>query len=790
MDDIPIAAPRRPAARGPTRGRGPERSGPPVSEERGTTDPSRSTLLVSARRTMLGFYAVAATALWLAIAAAGFADAPEHTGLYAAACVLALALAVVHLRLWRAAVPWNGPAALAVAAVDVALLAAVMVAAGPAHPVTLLVLWIPMVAALVVGPRAVLAVAVVAGTASLLVGTYWDNGFTAALCIAWAASIGLVGARGRRVFWRRLGGFDAMRAALAGDRPVDRVRVRVGDELRIAVLEPITRLRERAEAMTGRAGFASLDRELRTILAATRGILYELHAMSGMAGDLEEALERLVARRAPSAEWSVTIAGDVPRALADELGPVVRDALGLIVDRQTTYVSVHVSRKGNGVELETTATPPPEIDAGTWALRWHTLRDRNGVTHASCYDGDDGIRRLRVRLHGVAGPKRLLAAPGAHYRETWEYVLVSRIGHAVVFAGVWVATGMGGPAAYPYVLGLVCLTLVLTSLVFAGPLTPDSAKYFGVLGLDAVQVAAVFLLADAPMQTALLPVFAFLPATLGAWGRPSVVIGAVTVLTTITVLGMHGGWIVDFPVSLVVIGLSLTTAVGVCEAGVRTRLTGRLTLQMQSHHERLSVAVEREDIERRRLAGLLHDDALQLLLVARQDLEEAGEGDGDPDAARRAIAEIDQARTTVIATVRELRADERPLTFEQQLDSALEHAAGRRGGPDVELEVGAAVVGGHDGLIVQAARELYVNAAKHARAETVRIVVRGLDGWVTLDVFDDGIGMDRARVEDAVSRGHIGLAGIRDQVTSVGGTVQLLGAERGSHVRICLPRTG
>jgi two-component system NarL family sensor kinase len=57
----------------------------------------------------------------------------------------------------------------------------------------------------------------------------------------------------------------------------------------------------------------------------------------------------------------------------------------------------------------------------------------------------------------------------------------------------------------------------------------------------------------------------------------------------------------------------------------------------------------------------------------------------------------------------------------------------------------------------------------------------------TLDVQDDGVGMDPAVIARRVSEGHIGLASHRARIETLGGSVAFLPAERGTWVRVWLP---
>ena len=198
-------------------------------------------------------------------------------------------------------------------------------------------------------------------------------------------------------------------------------------------------------------------------------------------------------------------------------------------------------------------------------------------------------------------------------------------------------------------------------------------------------------------------------------------------------------------------------------------------------------ALAAEDTTRRRLAEALHDDALQNLLAARQEL-----GAGD-DASLDLVREgLDQA----VVQLREAVFDLHPHLLDQAgLRAALQavaERAGRRGRftPDVEVDPDAE--GLRDDLVFSVARELLANAARHSGAEHVRVRVRRRDRRspeVELLVADDGVGIAPGALEAAPRRGHIGLASAAERAEAVGGafTVGSGTGGRGTVVRVTVP---
>jgi two-component system NarL family sensor kinase len=201
-----------------------------------------------------------------------------------------------------------------------------------------------------------------------------------------------------------------------------------------------------------------------------------------------------------------------------------------------------------------------------------------------------------------------------------------------------------------------------------------------------------------------------------------------------------------------------------------------------------SHALTAEERERRRLAGLLHDEAVQTLSLARQELTDYRRT-GREDAFERARSAIDETMAQLRGEIFELH----PYVLDHAgLEAALGAMAERsadRSGAEVAVLVDPAAAGVHDELVVVLARELIANAAKHSGAAHVRVAVARDSEQVELQVRDDGCGFDPAtRRAAALADGHIGLASSEERARSAGG--ELVIASRpgaGTVVRVTLP---
>ena len=199
----------------------------------------------------------------------------------------------------------------------------------------------------------------------------------------------------------------------------------------------------------------------------------------------------------------------------------------------------------------------------------------------------------------------------------------------------------------------------------------------------------------------------------------------------------------------------------------------------------LAQVMDADAANRRRIAQTLHDEALQSLLAANQELIEAAPG-------RAGVTRAHEVVSQTIADVREAAAALHPVTLEQGgLDTALAaiaRRAGHQGGFVCAVEVDPAATGAHDELIVGVARELLTNAAKHAEASEVAVKVARRGSDVLLEVADDGRGIEPGRREAALRDGHIGLASAVYRVEAAGGSLILQGGPgAGTRALVRLP---
>ena len=172
--------------------------------------------------------------------------------------------------------------------------------------------------------------------------------------------------------------------------------------------------------------------------------------------------------------------------------------------------------------------------------------------------------------------------------------------------------------------------------------------------------------------------------------------------------------------------------------------------QLDTCRQLVNQVMAAEDQGRRRIAQLIHDDSLQTLLAANQDLIEAAPGRAQVQRAHEVVE-------ATIARLREAMLALHPVTLEQggfdQALGAVARQAARQGGFEIELDVAPDALGREDELLLAVARELLNNAARHAQAHRVKVEIRARGDSLELQVADDGVGMPAAAPGRGARRG-------------------------------------
>ncbi|HWY90611.1 MAG TPA: GAF domain-containing protein [Solirubrobacteraceae bacterium] len=209
--------------------------------------------------------------------------------------------------------------------------------------------------------------------------------------------------------------------------------------------------------------------------------------------------------------------------------------------------------------------------------------------------------------------------------------------------------------------------------------------------------------------------------------------------------------------------------------------------------DRLRSSLAAADAERRHWARELHDETLQSLgglrlllasVLAQEDLNQAR--GALEEAAEHIEREIENLRA-IITELRPAALDD--LGLHAAIEALLDRHREQSGATiDSELDLPARSADQHDmdgemqTTVYRLLQEALTNITKHARANTVRVLVRQNDGELSIEVQDDGQGFDTS----AQSSGF-GLLGMNERVALAGGTLSTSSDANGTLLAARLP---
>ena len=187
--------------------------------------------------------------------------------------------------------------------------------------------------------------------------------------------------------------------------------------------------------------------------------------------------------------------------------------------------------------------------------------------------------------------------------------------------------------------------------------------------------------------------------------------------------------------------------------------------------------------ERRRLSRELHDETAQFLSALKLELgllkESAEHQGGQPASLDRALALLD----TGIRSIRNVTHKLRPALLDDlgllPALRALVRDFQHEDGIAIELDAPDELPPLSDEAevaVFRAMQEGLSNVVRHAAARTATMRVRAADGAFTASVTDDGHGPSAGAEE------HMGLAGMRERVHALDGTVRFERGESGGAV--------
>jgi signal transduction histidine kinase len=245
--------------------------------------------------------------------------------------------------------------------------------------------------------------------------------------------------------------------------------------------------------------------------------------------------------------------------------------------------------------------------------------------------------------------------------------------------------------------------------------------------------------------------------------------GATVLAATFTLWGIHH---LDYPLLRalgqgVLVGVfadmlfivAATVGTLLLVLGDGRRILEERNLQLESLTRQLLHA---QEDERRRIARELHDHAGQVLTAVKIELDLEGRREAS-EMVGRALAQVRDLSNLIRPTVLDdlgllpaLQGLVDDFGRRTQIEATLELAEPL--GPFTpELQV----------ALYRVVQEALTNVARHADAGRVRVRLGSENGEIRLDVEDDGHGVAGEPTP------HLGLLGIRERITALGGMVEI-----------------
>jgi len=228
----------------------------------------------------------------------------------------------------------------------------------------------------------------------------------------------------------------------------------------------------------------------------------------------------------------------------------------------------------------------------------------------------------------------------------------------------------------------------------------------------------------------------------------------------------------------------------------RTVENARLYERLEQREEMLerfaSRTVEAQEMERRRLAGEIHDGISQRLISLWYHLQAATHAISDPPALERELAVATELTTSALADARGAITGLRPFVLDDLgLAPSLESLARTVTGPEIEVDVSPVELPPHvEVALYRIAQEALQNVVKHAQATSVSLRLSAEPDGVRLTVCDDGRGFDEAMAPDT-ERHSYGMVGIRERAELIGAHLSVVSRPgRGTTLELLVPRDG
>jgi signal transduction histidine kinase len=316
-------------------------------------------------------------------------------------------------------------------------------------------------------------------------------------------------------------------------------------------------------------------------------------------------------------------------------------------------------------------------------------------------------------------------------------------GTVALTIAVLVLRGDGGTSPVTLIVLCVALCYVAASTVAAwranaeaARSSADVARAFG----DVIALCAVIVAVDHPPAELMLFLCAVplghalsLPANVLAVVTAAAIAGAFAIWAS--GIAVHPDPVSNADLLITSFGLVWAGLVSCLIAIERDRRAARINELSGTLQDLITQVITAEETERRRVADLLHDDVLQLLLVTRHDVADALEDDAD--ALPRAAVGLDLATQHLRQTIGGLRSEG---VASRELGDGLRQLGAQtaeRRGCEVTVDVTPRLGHGHHPLVLSLGRDLLREIERRSTATRINVRVFPRDRDVVLLVRHD-----------------------------------------------------
>jgi signal transduction histidine kinase len=196
--------------------------------------------------------------------------------------------------------------------------------------------------------------------------------------------------------------------------------------------------------------------------------------------------------------------------------------------------------------------------------------------------------------------------------------------------------------------------------------------------------------------------------------------------------------------------------------------------------------------EIKRIAYTVHDEAGQLLVAVHLALADVARE--LPERQKEQVGRIEELLNQVEKQLRRYSHELRPTVLDDlgwiPAIRFLAEGVSKRANLTIRIKttIAGRLTGPIETALYRLVQEALTNAAKHSKASQVWIRIGRKNRMLCCSIEDDGVGFDVRAVQSVGKRRGLGLIGMQERLSAIGGTLSIVSAPgRGTKLLIQLP---